>query len=271
MVEPTAWNEVARDHDYARLWSMKRTFGMNRQQPAVLGRDADALPVINRCLVLAPHPDDFDVVAVTLRRIAAAGAKLHLEVLTSGASGVEDAFAEGWSRKTLAREAEQLASCRIFGLPEERIRFHRLAEDEGGHMESGAVNEARVWTILDRVLPDAVILPHGRDSNADHQRTFRMFEKWAKKRSDKTLALLVRDPKTLEMRLDLVTPFNQEEAEWKAEMLRCHASQHERNLRSRGYGIDERILRMNREIASQSGCGDDYAEGFEIRELGKAR
>ena len=95
-----------------------------------------------------------------------------------------------------------------------------------------------------------------------------MFESWAKKRVSKSLALLVRDPKTLDMNLDLVTPFNQEEAEWKAEMLRCHASQHERNLKSRGYGIDERILQANREIAAEIGGEDDYAEGFEIREFG---
>lgn len=215
--------------------------------------------------MLAPHPDDFDVVAVTLRHLSDAGVELYLEVLTSGASGVEDDFAEGWSGKTLAREAEQRESCRIFGLPEERIRFHRLAEDAHGHMVSGPENELRVRAILDRITPDAVILPHGSDSNADHRRTFRMFDGWAKKRESDTLALLVRDPKTLEMKLDLITPFSRGEAEWKAELLRCHRSQHERNLRSRGIGIDDRILQVNREIAAEAGSSVEHAEGFEVR------
>ncbi len=241
---------------------------MLKETPAVLGRDPGPSLEIERCLVLAPHPDDFDVVAVTLKRLAEAGAELFLEVLSSGASGVEDTFAQGWSGKTLAREAEQKASCKLFGLPESRIRFHRFAEDDGGHMDPAPVNEARIWAILDRLVPDTVILPHGNDSNADHRRTFRMFEPWAKKRTCKTVALLVRDPKTLDMKLDLATPFNQQEAEWKAAMLRCHASQHERNLSSRGYGIDERVLRVNREIALESGGDHDYAEGFEVREFG---
>lgn len=241
---------------------------MTKEMPAVLGRDPGPWLEIKRCLVLAPHPDDFDVVAVTLKRLAESGTKLFLEVLTSGASGVEDNFAQGWKEKTLAREAEQLASCKLFGLPESRIRFHHFAEDAEGHMDPGSLNEVRVWTILDRVAPDTVILPHGNDSNADHRRTFRMFESWAEKRPAKTLALLVRDPKTLDMKLNLATPFNQEEADWKAAMLRCHASQHERNLRSRGYGIDERVLQVNREIAAESGGAGVYAEGFEVREFG---
>lgn len=233
--------------------------------PILLDAGAGALPAINRCLVLAPHPDDFDVVAVTLRHLAAAGTELYLEVLTSGASGVEDEFASGWLGKAMARESEQRASCRIFGLSNERIRFHRLAEDDVGAMSGDTSNLLRVWAILDRVMPDTVILPHGSDSNADHRRTFRMFEGWANQRSDRTLALLVRDPKTLEMKLDLVTPFGHHDAGWKARMLRCHSSQHERNLRSRGYGIDERILSVNREIASEAGQEMEYAEGFEVR------
>ena len=76
------------------------------------------------------------------------------------------------------------------------------------------------------------------------------------------IALLVRDPKTLEMRLDLATAFGPEEATWKAELLRCDRSQHERNLRTRGTGFDERILATNREIGREIGL--EFAEGFEV-------
>ena len=231
-------------------------------KPARFGTDAGPWDEVRRWLVLAPHPDDFEVVAVTMRGIARRGGELFLEVLTGGASGVEDAFAEGWEAKTLAREEEQRESCRIFGLTEDRLRFHRLAEDTDGHMKDDAKNEARVHQILDRVRPEAVVLPHGRDSNADHRRTFRYFERWRAAAESPPLALLVRDPKTLGLRTDLVTVFGEEEAAWKARLLRCHRSQHERNLRTRGTGFDERILAMNREIGRESGV--PYAEAFEV-------
>lgn len=128
------------------------------------------------------------------------------------------------------------------------------------------VNEGHVGAILDRVRPDVVVLPHGNDSNADHRRTFRMFDRWAREQKEAPLALLVRDPKTIGMQLDLVTLFGEEEAEWKAELLRCHASQQERGLRTRGYGLDERILRVNREIAAELGGVAKFAEGFEVKD-----
>ena len=215
-----------------------------------------------RWLVLAPHPDDFEVVAVTMRLIADRGCDLFLEVLSGGASGVEDGFADGWEEKTTARESEQKESCERFGLSLERLGFHRLAEDESGHIRDGEANESAIRRILDRVAPDAVVLPHGKDSNADHRRVFRYFERWRSEQGRKPLALLVRDPKTLGMRLDLVTVFDGEAADWKAGLLRCHRSQHERNLRTRGIGFDERILATNREIGAE--VGSAYAEGFEV-------
>ena len=231
-------------------------------QVSSLGADGGPWDYPGRWLVLAPHPDDFEVVAVTLQRLAGKGCELHLEVLTGGASGVEDTFAKGWRAKTSAREREQRESCRRFGLPKQRLRFHRLPEDGEGHMRDDEENEGRVREILHRVDPDGVVLPHGMDSNADHRRTYRYFERWQAEQSQPPLALLVRDPKTIGMRLDLVTVFDEGEAAWKADLLRCHSSQHERNLRTRGIGFDERILGMNREIGAEVGAG--FAEGFEV-------
>jgi LmbE family N-acetylglucosaminyl deacetylase len=233
-------------------------------RPAVLGVDSGPWEAVRRWLVLAPHPDDFDVVAVTLRHVARHGAEIVLEVLSGGASGVEDAFATGWEAKTAAREAEQRGSCKVFGLPPEHLRFHRLAEDAAGHMADVPDNRAHVHGILDADGADGVILPHGNDSNADHRRTFRWFAAWREKQSTPPLALLVRDPKNLGMRIDLVTPYDGETAAWKAELLRCHRSQHERNLRSRGIGFDERILGSDRDAARVFGF--HTVESFEVLE-----
>ena len=232
--------------------------------PRVLGRDPGPWDGVRRWLVLAPHPDDFDVVAVTLRHFAERGAEILLDVLSGGASGVEDGFADGGEAKTAAREQEQRESCAMFGLAAENLRFHRLAEDGDGHMADTVENRARVHAILDGRdgrSPGGVILPHGHDSNADHRRTFRWFSAWRDNRADPPLALLVRDPKNLGMQVDLVTPYDAETAEWKAALLRCHRSQHQRNLRSRGIGFDERILGPDR--AAGAPFGFHAVESFE--------
>jgi LmbE family N-acetylglucosaminyl deacetylase len=216
---------------------------------------------VRRWLVLAPHPDDFDVAAVTLRHFAGSGARLTLDVLSGGASGVEDVFTTGWEAKTSAREGEQRESCAMFGLPAGEIRFHRLTEDSEGYMADIPDNQARVHALLDARSPEGVILPHGNDSNADHRRTFRWFQGWREARANPPLALLVRDPKNLGMRVDLITPYDAETAAWKAALLRCHRSQHERNLRSRGIGFDERILGPER--VAGAAYGFQAAECFE--------
>jgi LmbE family N-acetylglucosaminyl deacetylase len=230
--------------------------------PAVLGGNPGPWDGVAHWLVLAPHPDDFDVVAVTLRHFADAGARITLEVLSGGASGVEDAFASGWEEKTAAREAEQRESCARFGLPAGELHFHRLTEDGEGYMADVSANQARVHALLDSLKPGGVILPHGNDSNADHRRTFRWFKGWRDAQAVPPLTLLVRDPKNLGMRVDLVTPYDAETAAWKAALLRCHRSQHERNLRSRGNGFDERILGPDRAAAASFGC--HAVESFEF-------
>ena len=78
------------------------------------------------------------------------------------------------------------------------------------------------------------------------------------------IALLNRDPKTIAMRKDLFTIFKQADADWKAQLLRFHQSQQQRNLRTRQKGFDERILSVNREMALVLGQMEAYAEVFEI-------
>ncbi len=100
---------------------------MNGPEPTLkLGIDPGPWDRVRHWLVLAPHPDDFDVVAVTLKQFHHSGARISLEVLSGGASGVEDIFASDWEAKTSAREAEQCESCAMFGLPADALRFHRL-------------------------------------------------------------------------------------------------------------------------------------------------
>jgi LmbE family N-acetylglucosaminyl deacetylase len=222
------------------------------------------IPAALRVLVLAPHPDDFDAIGVTMRLLRENGNPIHVAVLTSGASGVADEFAPGLNKqkKAALREEEQRASCRFFGLPGEALAFLRLEEGADGHLVDSERNFAIVTACWDECAPDLVFLPHGNDTNADHQRTHQFFRRLARN----VPALLNRDPKTIALRPDVFTLFGESEAAWKSEMLRFHQTQQQRNLRTRGYGFDERILRDNRQAAGELGIDAGYAEVFEVEQ-----
>lgn len=244
--------------------------GFAAQRPLRLERIAIEAPL--RVLVLAPHPDDFDAIAVTLRHLHRHGATIELAVLTGGASGVEDGYggAHDDAAKAALREAEQRASCAAFGLPDERCAFVRLAEDARGHPLDDDANRNAVRALLRRHRPDLVFMPHGHDSNVGHQRVFALFDAAARAEGLAAWACLNRDAKTIAMTTDLVTAFDDDAARWKAGLLRLHASQQQRNLRSRGHGFDERVLAVNRDAAREAGAGLPYAETFELRRYAAA-
>lgn len=217
------------------------------------------LPTTPQVWVCAPHPDDFDVIAVTLKRLEQSGARLFLSVAGSGSSGVEDLFAA--TGKGAVREAEQLESCRQFGLSADRIRFLHMAETETGELADLEANRKLLHSQFLEIRPDLICMPHGNDTNADHRLIFRLVHSIA----PETPLLLNKDPKTVHLRLDLAAVFDEEEACWKTSLLRCHRSQDARNRRTRGYGFDHRILSGNRSDAEEF-CGKPgaYAELFEL-------
>lgn len=223
-----------------------------------------------RVAVLAPHPDDFDAIAVTLRHFHDNGNLIDVAVATGGASGVEDGFrgATSDAAKMAFREEEQRASCQLFGLPENRLTFLRLAEGVDGHPLDSAKNFALVRDWLAALHSDLVFLPHGNDTNAGHHRCYDFFRRTALTEKLHLVACLNRDPKTIAMRDDLITPFAEKEAQWKSELLRCHQSQHQRNLHMRGHGFDDRILNVNRQFATTLQCGAKFAETFELESYG---
>ena len=223
------------------------------------------LPSARRIAVLAPHPDDFDVIGLTLRLFQRASATITLGVLTSGASGVEDAFKADPDAKRRVREREQESSCAFFGLPREQLHFLRFAEDAHGHLDVSSANRSRLADFLDACQPELVFLPHGNDPNLAHQRTFAMVADALSRRRAPVTMWLNRDPKTIAMREDVYVLFDAEAAEWKRTLLRHHASQQARNLRTRGHGFDERILRGNAETARSAGHPGAFAEAFELR------
>jgi LmbE family N-acetylglucosaminyl deacetylase len=218
-----------------------------------------ALPGPLQVLVLAPHPDDFDAIGLTLRHLHQLGHQLHLAVLTTGASGVDDGFggAQDDAAKAALREDEQRASCAFFGLPPQRVTFLRLWSE-------GRDDPAPLRAWMQERPADLLFLPHGNDSNRTHQRTYAAACGLAEELGLQAWAFLNQDAKTLGMRVDLFFDFEEEDAAWKAQLLRLHASQQARNLRTRGAGFDQRVLAVNRAAAAGLPTQRPYAEAFEL-------
>ena len=217
-------------------------------------------------LVLAPHPDDFDAIGLTLRHLHQQGHALEVGVLTTGASGVEDGFAgahDAGSKASL-REAEQRESCAFFGLPARRLHFLRLWDDAAEE----AADSARLQAWIAQRPADLLFMPHGNDSNRTHRRTCETVCAIAATLQRQAWACLNQDAKTLQMRMDLFLDFAEDDARWKGELLRWHRSQQARNLRTRGRGFDARVLEVNRQAAEWLGTPLPHAEAFELMRFG---
>lgn len=218
-------------------------------------------------LCLCPHPDDFDSIAITLRHIHEAGGTMRVCVMRTG-SGVENVYCSPptWEVKAAIREKEQRASCAAFGLPAESLEFLDIEEDDGENPVESERNIETVGGRFRRIAPDIVFLPHGNDSNKGHRTIYRIFAGLAARAGKPLTAFLIKDAKTLGMRVDVYTPFEKDEAEWKASLLRLHDSQQSRNLRTRGFGFDKRVLDVNRNTARELGLVHEFAEAFEMEQ-----
>jgi len=237
-------------------------------------------PARGRVLVLGPHPDDPECVAITCRLLRKCGCELWYAIVSLSPSGVEDAYGpcaahRGFpSLKNLKadiRREEQIRSTEMFGLPRDHLAFLGLEEERDLDCAS---NREKIQDHLKLLGPEMVILPAGRDTNRTHAWVNRVFRECAG-----DLALLIgrpvvalynEDPKTLAMREDLYVLFGPEGARWKGSLLKAHDSQAHRNQLAYGMGFHERILRMNQATHRRLSAGRPspfaagYAECFEL-------
>ena len=221
-----------------------------------------------KLLVLAPHPDDFDAIGATLKFLFSNNNPLEVAVACTG-SGVEETYRPGLTLETMAqlREHEQRKSLHFFGLPEGCLTFLRLENDHSDQLVESEQNLRILESIVSQKAPDIIFLPHGNDTNSAHRAMYDMVRQIALCAHRPIALMLIRDPKNISMRTDLYFPFGEEEAAWKGELLRFHDTQHQRNLNSRGYGFDKRILDFNQQSAKELALNQPYAEVFEIETL----
>jgi len=222
-------------------------------------------PSALRVLMVGPHPDDFDAIGVTMRFFYENGNTIHVMTVRAG-SGVEDSFCSPptFEAKAALRDKEQQDSCRFFGLPDEHLTLLDLEQNANAQILHTETNVNRLRDIILQQRPDLAFMPHGNDTNNDHRLVCTMFEQIVTETRLPVAAFLIRDPKTTDMRVDCYTEFDEAEANWKGELLRFHASQHQRNLNTRNHGFDDRILKVNRDIACDLGLSQPYAEAYEL-------
>lgn len=225
----------------------------------------DLIPIRLRVLVLAPHPDDFDAIGVTLRLLAENGNVIHVGVVRTG-SGVQDEYQLGLSLegKAMLREMEQRLSLGFFGLHEESLTFLDLERDETDQLKESPANFDSILSFVEECAPQIIFLPHGNDTNHAHRIMCTLARQVAARYGHPLALFFNRDAKTLGMRADLYLPFGDEMGEWKSILLRFHDTQQQRNLAMRGYGFDERVLALNRQISQELGLDAKYAEAFEL-------
>jgi len=238
-------------------WLTQLTQAQQQGTPLLL--DEQPLAGTGRALSLAPHPDDPEAIAVTLRLLVEGGWQLSVAVATPAWSGVQDDYVGPDPReKARVREEEQRAALRLFGLPEEELTFLRLGENAAGDLDDTPENHRRFDEYLDAIAPDLLLCPNGEDSNPSHRLVHAWALTWARQQGRPVIILGNEDPKSTCFRPDLQITFGEETATWKATLLECHRSQSIRNQRTRGITFAQRILAVNRQADGR------YAERFQI-------
>ena len=105
-----------------------------------------------RALVVGAHPDDIEFgCGATVARWSAAGAEVHLLVLTDGSKGTWDAR-EDVAALVGRRRVEQQAAARALGAA--HVEFLDLVD---GELEAGRAERAEVCAVIRRVAPDTLV------------------------------------------------------------------------------------------------------------------
>lgn len=223
---------------------------------------------LSKILVLCPHPDDFDVAAVTLRSFYEKGSEMYVAVAPTW-SGVLDSFYDqeaSAEQRIVTREGEQRDSMLFFGLEGSQFEFfpHSCDLDENGELRYSEGNLALVEQCVLQQRPEAIFLPHPNDANPAHSAMYQMVKEVLLQHHLPVQLFKQMDPKTTDLRIDIHTPMSDEDMAWKAQLFNFHKTQDHRNQVTRGITLAERILASNEVIAKVHQLSCQAAEAFEV-------
>jgi N-acetylglucosamine malate deacetylase 1 len=115
-----------------------------------------------RLLVIAPHPDDESIgCGGTILLHRQRGDPVSVVFLTSGERGIVGAAPEVAMR---VRESEAAAAAEVLGI--EQLEFLRFADSACNKCVAQIAERLR--SVIDRVQPQALLLPHPEDQHPDH-------------------------------------------------------------------------------------------------------
>ena len=130
---------------------------------AVTSRPTISLPVAERALVLAPHPDDETLVCGgTAARLRDAGTQVRVVVVTDGRASQVDLSPTELGRR---RRDEATAACEALGL--DPPIFHGFPDGSLCERVRDLTDEVRHH--LDGFTPEVVLLPWFGDEHPDHR------------------------------------------------------------------------------------------------------
>ena len=219
-------------------------------------------------LVLCPHPDDFDIAAVTLRHFKENSAEITAYIAPTW-SGILDSFYDqkvSNEQKIQTRVEEQRQSLNFFGLESSKIHFfpNTMDLDQNGEMTDSQANYELIENAILSSKPDAIFIPHYNDPNPAHSAMYKTVKEVVIKQELQLDLYLQMDPKTKGIEANAYTPISVEAEKWKRQLLNHHKTQSHRNFETRGIDFAERILSTNKAAAEKLKLEQQYAEVFEI-------
>jgi len=219
-------------------------------------------------LVLAPHPDDYDAIAITMKLLQQCDNRIFVRVLGTGWNRVEDEICDPATpeAKAALQRQEFHESCRRFELNEDDVAFLDMKEDSSGYIRKHPFNIELLKKAITEIKPQLIFMPHWNDTSNDRRLAATLAWDALDELGLSTPLLHFYTPKTRTMYRHFYTVFSRSEADWKAGQLQCHRSIQQHYMAHYGIGFVDKIIQLNYDAGRDIGK-DKYAEVFEMKIL----
>jgi LmbE family N-acetylglucosaminyl deacetylase len=200
---------------------------------------------INKVLAISPHPDDVELGCFgSLAAHADHGHQVHILVMTDGSRG-------GDPEK---REKEALQAAALIGAT---VHFAGIRDC---HVADSFETINIIETLLQKVQPQVVFGPSGKDTHQDHRNTARAMISATRRVPDQVF--VYQTPSTT---IDFTPTCHFDVTDYyhlKEEAVRIHTSQSEKY-----YAAARAVEALASYRAFQLGSGERYFEAFEVTRL----